>query len=127
MNVTEWMTMKSRANGRLEDEQLCLYWALDDHQEARDAAELLPTATCLLLARQALSEAEDADIRAAASDLRALLLAEVRRPAAPPAGLAVCKGLRATDRVTARGQLLLGDVADLADRRHTTQGSLLEP
>lgn len=127
MNTAEWIAMKARTHGRLEDEQLCLWWAITEHQEARDAAELLPTATCLLLARQALSEAEDAGIKAAASDLRALLVAEVRRPAAPAAGLAVCKGLRATDRVTARGQLLLGDVADLADRRHTTQGSLLEP
>jgi hypothetical protein len=125
MNTAEWLAMKSRAHNRLEDEQLCLYLALSDAPaNVRDAAGALPTATCLTLARNAL--ATDDRLAPAADLLRVALLAEVRRPAAPPAGLAVSVGLTATDRVTARGQLLIGEVADLADQRHTSQGSLLE-
>jgi hypothetical protein len=128
VNVAQWLTQTADTITTADSETLCLYWALSDAPaDVRRAAGALPTATSMLLATNALATSTiDQDIRDIAIDLRALLVAQVRRPAAPPAGLAVCKGLRATDRVTARGQLLIGEVADLADQRHTSQGSLLE-
>jgi hypothetical protein len=128
MNVAQWLIQTADTLTTADSETLCLYWALSDAPIlVRHAAQVLPIATCYRLASNSLSASTpEQDLRDIAISLQAALLAEVRRPAAPPAGLAVSVGLTATDRVTARGQLLIGEVADLADQRHTSQGSLLE-
>jgi hypothetical protein len=125
MNTAEWLSMKTRAHGRLEDDQLCLYWTIQQVQSARDAAELLPTATCLQLARTALQRQPEHSARACSQLLARLLVEAVHQRRPDPVPPSRCAGLTAADRITSRGQAIIGEAADAANGT-TAQLSLLD-